>query len=146
MGKEKTKNNEGLMLVVYDDATGRPIGPGSVVIGNPSIGWGINLMVPISEESAEFLFNERYAEATSDIWKIFTYLPVREMSEARKYALIDMRYQMGPSRFRSFRKMIEAVKAGDWSKAADECMDSDYGRDQRTHDRAQANSDALRNG
>lgn len=145
INRETTKLNEGLRLTVYDDKTGRTIGPGSVVIGYPSIGYGTNLTVPISEEAADFLYNERYDEAVTDIFKIFPRGEV-EMDSAQLLTLVDMRYQMGSGGFRLFKAMIAAVKAGDWPKAADECMNSDYGRDPLTTARAQANADALRNG
>lgn len=41
--RAELRGDEGEVLKVYDDATGKPIGPGSVVVGNPSIAVGRNL-------------------------------------------------------------------------------------------------------
>lgn len=144
MSKETTKQYEGLRLVVYDDATGWPITSGHVVKGNPSIGWGINLTVPISEAAAEFLFNERYGHAEEDIDTMFPRATTPDLTDNRRDALVDMRYQMGPSRFRKFVRMISAVHWGVWDTVADECLNSDYGR---AHPRrAGDNAAALREG
>ena len=49
-----------------------------------------------------------------------------EFSDNRKIALIDMRFNLGPSRFRGFRRMIAAIKKGDWELAGKEAMDSKW--------------------
>lgn len=42
----------------------------------------------------------------------------------RKFALIDMMYNLGTDGFLGFKKMIEAIKKNDWHLAADEAIDS----------------------
>jgi GH24 family phage-related lysozyme (muramidase) len=50
------EREEGLRTLVYDDATGKPIGPGSVVQGHPTIGIGRALDVNgITAVEADFL-------------------------------------------------------------------------------------------
>jgi lysozyme len=46
------------------------------------------------------------------------------LSDNRKYALIDMRFNLGSAGFRTFRRMIAAVRAGEFTLAAHEMMDS----------------------
>lgn len=145
MSKETIKQYEGFRRFVYDDATGQPIVKGYTLKGNPTIGYGRELSKNgISEDEAEFLFDNDSADAENDIWALFPPARTPGLSEARRDALVDMRFQMGPSRFRGFVKMIQAIRDNDWWTAANECMDSDYGRVYPV--RAGANKEALRKG
>lgn len=44
----------------------------------------------------------------------------------RRKVMIDMRFNLGPTRFRGFRRMIANLKAGSYSGAADEMIDSKW--------------------
>ena len=57
----RIKPNEGLRLQVYDDATGKPIQRGSMVVGNPTIGIGTLIAAPggITEAEATLLLSNR---------------------------------------------------------------------------------------
>lgn len=46
----------------------------------------------------------------------------------RKYALLDMCFQLGFKGLCGFKKMLEAMRWGKWVKAAEECLNSDYAR------------------
>lgn len=48
------------------------------------------------------------------------------LSERRQHALIDMRFNLGPSRFRGFRLMLAALEAGDFVEAAAQMRDSKW--------------------
>lgn len=134
MSKETTKQREGLRFKPYRDSR-----------GILSIGYGRNLDdVGISEDEAEYLFNNDYGQAESDIFAMFPPSLNPELTENRRDALIDMRFQMGPAGFRGFKKMIQAIHDGDWERACNECLDSQY-KEQATA-RAWANATALRNG
>ena len=50
------------------------------------------------------------------------------LDEPRARALAEMCYVLGPYRLMGFIKMIAALKAGDWSAAAAECLDSKFAR------------------
>lgn len=50
------------------------------------------------------------------------------LDDERKYALIDMCFQMGLDGLKGFKKMLAAMGVGNWSKAYEECLDSDYAR------------------
>jgi lysozyme len=62
----------------------------------------------------------------------------------REKALVDMRFQLGFYGFRSFRKMIQAIRNDDWQRAADEALDSRWA--QQTPERAQEIATMLRDG
>ena len=63
----------------------------------------------------------------------------------RQRALVDMRFQLGPIGFRGFSRMIAAVAAGDYARAAVEALDSDWFR-QDTPARAARVSSMLETG
>ncbi len=50
------------------------------------------------------------------------------LSEIRKAAMIDMCFNLGLTRFRKFKKMIEAINNTDYNLAADEMLDSKWAR------------------
>ena len=109
-----------------------------------SIGHGFNIEdcgIPL--KVSRYWLEHLILEASDDLVGIFG--DCSEWGENRFNALVDMRYQMGRRGFRGFKKMIEAVRRGDWEAAANECMDSEYGRG-KTRNRAKRNADMLRRG
>jgi lysozyme len=115
--------DEGTRLVVYDDATGEPIGPGSHVIGNPTIGTGrcLTSRNGISTAEANYLrdndINVRLAQLDQRPWFV-------NMPADRQRAIVNMSFQMGVAGVLSFGDMIAAIQAEDWAKAADAAMAS----------------------
>lgn len=54
------------------------------------------------------------------------------LNEARRRALTAMAYQVGRGGLRTFRRALGALRMGDWDAAADEMLDSDWGRSAST--------------
>jgi lysozyme len=101
--------------------------PYKCTAGKMTIGYGRNIEdVGISKEEALFLLVGDIARCEQDLRSIF--LQFDHFTLPRREALTDMRYNLGPSRFRGFRRMIAAILADDWDRAADEAMDSDWYR------------------
>ncbi|MEJ2656239.1 MAG: glycoside hydrolase family protein [Desulfobacterales bacterium] len=93
--------------------------------GKLSVGVGRNLEDKgITEEEALFLLRNDIAECEDDLRSIFTEYDA--LDEYRKRVLIDMRFNLGPSGFRQFKKMIAAVKKKDFRRAAEEMKDSKW--------------------
>ena len=63
---------------------------------------------------------------------------------ARRDAAINMAFQMGVSGFLGFKKMVKALETGNWNKAYDEALDSDWAR--QTPQRAKRVAGQLRSG
>lgn len=108
----ETAQDEGLRLKPYKDT-----------VGVLTIGYGLNLEDGITERMALFMMREKLIEAIEDLqgfpfWSL--------ANEARRHALISMRYNLGPNRFRGFTRMIAAANRGDWRTAADEARDSKW--------------------
>lgn len=76
----------------------------------------------ISAAEALVLLENDINECFEDLKSIFT--EFEELNENRQHALIDMRFNLGASGFRGFKKMIEAVKENDFDRAAAEMKDS----------------------
>ena len=65
------------------------------------------------------------------------------LSDARKMVLIDMCF-MGYKTFRTFHKMLFALELGNFDKAADEILRSEWAN--QVHGRALENAEIMRSG
>ena len=77
----------------------------------------------ITKEESKILLVNDIAECESDMQNIFGN-DWSMFSEKRKIALIDLRFNLGGAGFRSFKRMIAAIKRRDWNAAADEALNS----------------------
>lgn len=91
---EGTGPQKGTRMVVYDDATGKPIVPGTHVIGHPTIGFGRALDVNgISLAEALMLMHDDENDVMA---QLDSYLPWwRQMDDVRQAVLISMVFNMG---------------------------------------------------
>jgi lysozyme len=78
----------------------------------------------ITEPMAERLLNISITTATDDCRAIFPGFD--DFTEARRFALIDFVFNVGAGTAVTFRKMRAAIEAGNWGRAADEMIDSDW--------------------
>lgn len=132
-GQEFTKRNEGLRLEPYRCPSGRL-----------TVGYGHNLEAhAITREQAEEWFAEDYARAETAAGDALgpSWFAI---GEVRRAALTDMAFQMGGTRFRSFRSMLSYLRMADYEAAALECLDSLYAR--QTPERARKVSEMIRTG
>ena len=98
------------------------------------------------EEYAKALFYQDLRSAMKDVSDI---LPQEVLGRpcftyARYVALVDMMFNLGQSEFTGFKRMLSAIEAGDWSKAADEALDSRWA--EQVGDRAKRDARLLRDG
>ncbi len=106
--RQELHGDEGIKLKVYDDATGKPIGPGTVVRGNPSIGVGRNLSGRgITGAESEQLLTNDLVQCEADLapglpW-ITTLTPGRQTVIYSLY----------------FNTFLAQMKAGQFDQAAD---------------------------
>lgn len=112
--KEQLIDHEGLKKFPYRCSEGRL-----------TIGIGRNLEKGLSDSEIHLLFENDFNEVFEDLANIFG-SDFFEFSEERKIALIDMRFNLGPGGFRSFKKMISAILSEDWQKAAKEAKNSKW--------------------
>ena len=133
---------ESLRIFVYDDATGEPIKPGSVVKGHPTIGYGRALDVDgITEDEAIYLETNSQHEIE---YVLGAYHWWSSLNEARQAVLIDMAYNMGTTELFHFVEMIKALERGDWNGASDAMLQSEWAREVPI--RAQRDAKIMRDG
>ena len=135
--------HEGIRLTVYDDATGKPIQPGSEVKGNPTIGIGTLLCSPggITREEADLLCRNRIAKAYAAVDALNIGLA---QGDARYEVLAEMAYQMGGNGLAQFTSTLQAVREKRWDDAASGMLNSLWAR--QTPSRAQALAQVMRKG
>src|ERR1051326_3963736 len=56
---EDLDRDEGVRLTPYDDATGKPLLPGDTLVGNITIGAGVNISAGLSADEAHYLKEQR---------------------------------------------------------------------------------------
>ena len=104
---------------------GRRSSPYFCTAGKITVGVGRNLQDnPLSDNEIDYLFKrdrrtvvEDLHEAVEGFWT---------MPEPIQLVLCDMRFQLGPSRFRGFEKMIAAAEEHRWADMIEEMKDSKW--------------------
>jgi len=125
--QDMIKHHEGLRYTVYDDATGRPIIPESVVTGYPTIGYGRNLATRgISQEEADYLLAHDLSKVFQECAAAFPWFD--KLSEARSAVVMDMVFNLGMAGFKKFKETILAIEAGDYISAAKNMLASRWAR------------------
>lgn len=66
------------------------------------------------------------------------------LDDERKYALLDMTFQLGYAGVKKFKKMLAAMGVGNWKEAAEQCLDSKYA--QQTPNRAKRIAKTIETG
>lgn len=123
--------HEGMKLKPYTDT-----------VGKITIGVGRNLDDKgITREEAFFLLQNDIRECVRDLER---YQWFKELDEVRKKVLVDMRFNLGPSRLQGFKKMIAALERHDYQSAANEMLDSLWAKQVKT--RAERLAEMMRTG
>jgi len=107
------ERHEGLRLTPYLDT-----------VGKMTIGYGRNLDDNgITQWEAEMLLAYDIGIATIAVVEVIPTIFLG-LNDVRQEILINMIYNLGPTRLLGFKKMIAALDAFDYEKAADEMLDS----------------------
>lgn len=110
--------DEGLVLKPYRCTADKL----TIGVGRNLDGKGIN------RNEAIFLLDSDIEECFDDLRSSLFPGQYERWSEELQRALLNMRFQLGYCGFRSFQKMIEALRSGDTSWAAIEALDSKWAR------------------
>lgn len=111
------------ILALIEDHEAYRAKPYRCSAGKLTIGIGRNIEDRgISHDEAVYMAFNDIGDAIHHCHAIFDRF--MELSGVRQAILIDMCFNMGPDRFRGFKKMIAAINARDYEKAADEMVDS----------------------
>lgn len=119
------RRDESLRLTVYDDATGKPIVPGTLVKGHPSIAYGRALDVEgVTKDESEYLLANDVSRVKIDL---ATAMPwITTLAEPRQAVLQSLAYNMGLAGLETFKLMLAAVESGDFNLAASEMLRSKW--------------------
>lgn len=102
--KDQLIKHEGLRLKPY-----------KCTAGKMTIGVGRNLDdVGISEQEAMSMLENDIDKCVEDLREIFRQFD--QLPENIQLVLVDMRFQLGPNRFKAFKAMIRAVEGHDWTE------------------------------
>lgn len=120
--RAELRGDEGEKLKVYDDATSLPIGPGSLVKGNPSIGVGRNLTGRgLSLAESESLLSNDIADCEAELAPSMPWITT--LSPARQTVIYSLYFNVGlgnPARFRAkWPNFLAQMQAGQFAAAAD---------------------------
>jgi len=108
-----------------------------------TLGYGRNVQDRgISESEARYLLENDINECMNDLKTIFP--DWVDLSYNRKSVLTDMRFQLGATGFRGFKRLIDAIRTGDIEKAVQSIKGSLYYR--QATNRANENINLLREG
>lgn len=150
------ERHESLRTHVYDDATGKRLAAGEKPKGHPTIGIGRNLRARpltggekallrenrpdlgerdlfkdgITEEEAWYLASNDVRQTVGELDKRLPWW--RNLSEVRQRAVANMAFNMGVDGLLTFRKMLAAMQAGNFDRAATEAIRSDWSKDRKS--------------
>lgn len=111
--------------------------------GKCSIGVGRNLTDRgLSDAEIDFLFENDLRMAVNDVEFFFPW--AGKLSRPRQMVLVDMCFNLGVSKLRGFSKMLLNAAHGDFEKAADEMLDSEWAHE--VGERARLLSEMMRRG
>ena len=114
---------EGIRTKPYDDATGEELKQGKVLKGKLTIGVGRNLSdVGLRDDEVEYLLRNDIDVAVGSLKKIFN--DFDSYPENIRRALVNMMFNLGEPRFRTFKKFIQAIKDRDYKRAIEEATNS----------------------
>jgi lysozyme len=133
---EILKRNEGLRLTPYRCTAGK------LTIGYGHTGPSVEEGLTWTREHAEHVLLNDARNAAADLDWHFKWW--RRLSDTRQEALCDMCFNLGVQRLSGFRKMLIALRAGQWQEAAKECLDSRYAK--QVGNRAKRNAFVFEHG
>ena len=94
-------------------------------VGKTTIGYGRNLTDNgLSSREAFTLLEHDIDEAIADLSA--TYPWFARLDGVRQRALVNMRFNLGPHRFRQFRQTLAATEAGDYRTASTQMLKSKW--------------------
>ena len=137
---------EGYRNQSYDDETGEPITPESVVQGHPTVGVGFNLdaagaadaiyalgldyfevrcgLQILSDDQVDALFGQSVNQAIESARPLIPNFD--DLPDDKQIVVVDMIFNLGAGGFGEFVHTIQAINDQDWATAAQQMQDSEW--------------------
>jgi len=112
------RHAEGQRDRVYDDATGAPIGPGSHVIGHPTIGVGHRLDQPMASTLIDAILDWDVSTTLADLDRNLPWW--RHRSDGQQRALVELAFTMGITGLLHHHRFLTHLQSGESAAAAGE--------------------------
>ena len=114
---EMLKRHEGVKTHAYKCSASKiTVGVGRNIDPKGGIG--------LTEDEIDYLLQNDIDRIISEL--DFQYEWFSDINSARQDAMIDISFNLGQTRLRKFEKALTAMSQNNWSKAADEFMDSKW--------------------
>ena len=110
---EQLRIDEGESLVIY-----------YCTASAPTIGIGRNLESGITKEESNYLFMNDIARVNKELADTFTWYYM--LSPTRRSVMVNMNFNLGLTRFMTFKKMLAALECRDYEEAANQMLDSKW--------------------
>lgn len=128
---ERIKFHEGFKLMPYRDKKGKlTIGIGRCIDTHPftekELSFCGDWRHGITPNAAYQLCRNDIAECKSQLNTLGLWY--HNLDDNRKYALLDMCFQMGFDGLKGFKRMLKYLENRDWQGAYYECLDSKYAK------------------
>jgi lysozyme len=108
---------EGNRNLIYDDATGKTFVKGMTLVGNLSVGIGLNLMIPFDPIELTFLENNRIGKVQAGLLVIPWYAA---LDPVRQVALADIAYNIGVHGLLGWPRFLSFMAKKDYPAAVAE--------------------------
>ena len=120
--RQELRGDEGEVLRVYDDKTGHPVGAGSTLLGNPTIGVGRNLAGRgLTQAEAEYLLSNDLAACEGELGGPLPWITT--LTPGRQTVIYSLYFNVGlgnPARFQAkWPNFLAQMQAGQFAQAAD---------------------------
>jgi len=113
--ESRIKRHEGKRFTPYEDSE-----------GILTVGYGRNLRdVPFSQDELDLMFKNDLRRARDGAE---TFIVYDQLNELRKGVLIEMVFQMGVAGVAKFKRFLAFALQEDWTRAAEEMLDSKWAR------------------
>jgi lysozyme len=114
------------------------------MVGQVTIGVGVNLSEGMPGDILEELFHRRFEIAVRDAIQWVGLEIFHQLTPARRAAVVSLAYNLGLPRLKQFVKTRAAIGRGDYTAAAQEMLDSRWA--QQVGDRAVELSHMMESG
>lgn len=117
--RDDLARDEGVVAVVYDDATGRPLRRGDTLRGHPTIGIGHALDVrPLTSQQIDAIYAGDVSPIEAEVYHRFPWL--EDQPEPVQRGLMNMAFNLGPQGLASFLTFLGLVRTRHYAMAADD--------------------------